>query len=83
MHGGGSEDSVMGFEGLGRALMLMGVILLVLGVLLTFGGRLPGLGRLPGDIVIHRGNFTLYLPLATGILLSVILSIILSVFLKR
>lgn len=74
---------MMGFESLGRGLMLMGVIMLGLGALLTFGGRLPGLGRLPGDIIIQRGNFTLYFPLATGVLVSIILSIILSVFLKR
>jgi len=36
-----------------------------------------GLGRLPGDIVIERENFTLYVPIATGILISIVLSIVL------
>lgn len=71
--------------GMGRLLMALGAILLVLGALLTFGGRLPGLGRLPGDIVIQRENFTLYVPLTTMILVSLALTLIFSLlsYLRR
>ncbi len=63
----------------GKVLMLMGVVLVVLGFLLTFFEKLPlGLGRLPGDIVIKRDNFTFYFPLATSIILSVLFSIFLT-----
>ncbi|MCL6581060.1 MAG: DUF2905 domain-containing protein [Firmicutes bacterium] len=68
---------VPGFDGLGRLLIVMGVLLAVVGVVLVFGGRI-GLGRLPGDILIQKGNTTFYFPLATMILLSVVLSLILS-----
>ncbi len=69
--------------GLGRVLILMGAVLLVLGGLLTLGSRLPGVGRLPGDIYVQRGNFSLYFPLATSILLSIILSLLLAFFRGR
>jgi hypothetical protein len=59
---------------LGRLLIVAGLALAGLGLLLTLGGRIPGLGRLPGDFVLERGNFRLYLPLATSLLLSLLLS---------
>jgi hypothetical protein len=65
---------------IGRALILAGVVLIVLGLLLGVAGRLPWIGRLPGDIVIRRGNFTFYLPLATSILLSLILTLLFSLW---
>jgi len=64
---------------LGGVLILLGVVLLVLGLLFSFGGKLFGLGRLPGDIVVRRGNFTLYFPLATSILLSLLLTLALRI----
>lgn len=65
---------------LGKTLILLGGVLVVVGVLLTLGGKLPWLGRLPGDIVIQRDNFTFYFPLATSILLSVVLSLLFMLF---
>lgn len=65
---------------LGRALVIAGGAILVLGLLLTLGARVPGLGRLPGDIVYRKGNFTFYFPLVTCILLSVALTLLLRVF---
>jgi hypothetical protein len=59
---------------LGRLLIVAGLVLAGLGLLLTLGGKFPGLGRLPGDIVVERGNFRFYLPLATSLLLSLILT---------
>ena len=62
---------------LGKLLVVFGAVLLVVGLLLTLGPKLPGrLGRLPGDIIIRRDNFTLYFPLVTGLLLSVVLSLL-------
>jgi hypothetical protein len=64
---------------LGCTLILLGGILLLLGIALTaFGGL--GLGRLPGDLVYRRGNFTFYFPLMTSILLSIALSLLLWLF---
>jgi hypothetical protein len=59
--------------GIGRVLMLAGGLLFVVGLAFTLLGR-TGLGRLPGDIVIQRGNFSFYFPIVTSILLSLILS---------
>jgi len=59
---------------LGRVLIVVGLVLAALGVLLSLGGKIPGLGRLPGDIVVERGGFRLYIPIATSILLSLIVT---------
>ena len=64
---------------IGRLLIVLGGVLLVAGIALTAAGRL-GLGRLPGDFVYRKGNFSFYFPLMTSILLSVILTLILWVF---
>ncbi len=61
---------------LGKSLIVLGLVIAAVGVLFNFAGKLPWLGRLPGDIYIKRENFTFYFPLATSILISVILSLI-------
>jgi len=61
---------------LGKALILLGGVLLGIGVLFTLGGKLPWLGRLPGDIVIQRDNFSFYFPLTTSILVSVLVAVV-------
>lgn len=66
--------------GLGKLLVIAGAVLVVLGVVLLLSGRIPWLGRLPGDIVVRRENFTFYFPLATSLLISVILSLLLWLF---
>jgi Protein of unknown function (DUF2905) len=64
--------------GLGRGLIVVGLLLVGAGLVVTFGGRLPiRLGRLPGDISIHGRNSSFYFPIATCILLSVLLSLVL------
>ena len=60
--------------------LFIGVIMLVLGGIMLVGGRLFGLGRLPGDIFIQKGNFSFYFPVMTGIILSILLTIILNIF---
>lgn len=69
----------MNISEMGRWLMLAGGALFVVGVLVWLGGRLPWFGNLPGDIVVKRDNFTLYMPLGTMLLLSVLLTIVLNV----
>jgi hypothetical protein len=68
--------------GLGKPLIVIGLVIAALGVVITLAGKLPWLGRLPGDITIKRENFTFYFPLATSILLSLLLSLILWLFRK-
>jgi hypothetical protein len=52
-------------------------VLVVSGLVIQYSDRLSFFGKLPGDIRIERGNFSLYLPLATSILLSILLSVVL------
>lgn len=73
----------MELSGLGRMLVLFGLVLVALGGLLTLADRLPGIGRLPGDFVIRRDGLTLYLPLATSLLLSLLLTLLLNLLLRR
>ena len=63
-------------EIMGRMLVVLGIVITLLGLLLMFWGKIPILGKLPGDIVIKKGNFVFYFPLATSILISVILTLI-------
>ncbi len=63
--------------GIGKSLIIIGLIVAAVGVVLTLAGKVPWIGRLPGDICIKRDNFTFYYPLATSILISVFLSLIL------
>ena len=59
-----------------RWLIVLGVVLVVLGLLWPWLTKV-GLGRLPGDIVVERDNFRLYIPITTSLLISVVLSLIL------
>jgi len=63
--------------GMGKMLIIMGLIIVAIGVLFVLAGKIPWLGRLPGDIYIKKENFTLYFPLATSIIVSIVLSLIL------
>ncbi len=70
---------------LGRIVIILGVVLVVLGSMLWFFGKLPFLGKLPGDVLVKKDNFSLYVPISTMILISIFLSIILTLIsnLKR
>jgi hypothetical protein len=68
---------------LGKLLVGFGVLLVVAGLVLMLVGRVPWIGRLPGDIYVQRGNWTFYFPLATSILVSVVLSLLLYFFGRR
>ncbi len=71
------------FSGLGRALVLVGLLLAAVGLLLTAGVKVPWLGRLPGDVYIKRERFSLYFPIGTSLLLSVVLTILFYLFGRR
>ena len=66
--------------GLGKTLIYLGLLLVVIGLILSLAGKLPWLGHLPGDISIERERFSFYFPLATCIIISVILSLVLYFF---
>ncbi len=68
---------------LGRALIVVGAVMVVAGLVIVFAERVPFLGRLPGDVVIQKKNFTLYFPIATGLLLSLVLTVVLNLWSRR
>ena len=70
----------MEFSGLGRMLVFLGLMLVAVGLVFVLLERLPGIPRLPGDILIRRGNFTFYFPLATSLLISLLLTLLFSLF---
>lgn len=61
-------------------ILFFGLFLAVIGGIMLVGGKLFGLGRLPGDIYIQRGNFSFYFPVVTSIVLSILLTVILNLF---
>lgn len=62
---------------LGRALLVAGLVIAGIGLALTFADRVPFLGRLPGDIRLGGDRVTVYIPIATSILLSIVLTVVL------
>lgn len=72
---------------LGKILLGLGLVMVVLGAVLllasSLSGKVPWIGRLPGDIYIERGNFRFYFPLATSILASIVLTLVLAFFWRR
>jgi len=63
-------------ESIGRTLVIVGLMIAGLGAVLMLGGKIPWIGKLPGDILIERKNFSFYFPLATSILVSLLLSLV-------
>ncbi len=71
------------FGQIGKLIIIAGVVLIAVGVLFLVLGRIPVIGRLPGDLVIRRDNITIYIPLATMLLISLLLTIILNLIFRR
>ena len=65
-----------GIHYVGKLLIVLGVIVIAVGGLLLFSGKIPYIGRLPGDILIQKKNYTFYFPLATSIIISVIITLV-------
>ena len=65
-----------GFPQLGKILVITGIIIAVIGLGLMFFSKIPFFGKMPGDFIIKRDNFTVYIPIMTSIIISIILSLI-------
>lgn len=68
---------------IGKLLLLIGFVLIFIGTVFTIAGKVPWIGRLPGDIFVERKNLTFYFPIATSILISIIVSLLLILFKKQ
>jgi hypothetical protein len=68
---------------IGKIIIVFGLVLTGVGLLLTFFHKIPFLGKLPGDILVQKNNFTFYFPLATSVVLSLVLTLIFYFFNRR
>lgn len=69
-------------DGFGKILVVAGLVLTVLGLLIIFGAKL-GIGRLPGDVFVQKGNFSFYFPIVSSILLSILLTVLFNFINRR
>jgi hypothetical protein len=67
---------------IGKIFLILGGIIIVVGLILTFSQHIPFLGKLPGDIVVKKENFSFYFPIVTFLLISIVLTIIINVVLR-
>jgi hypothetical protein len=74
---------VDGADGVGRLLIIGGVLLAVVGVVIVVAPNIPFLGRLPGDIRIDSGNVKVFIPLGTMLIISLVLTVILNLANRR
>jgi membrane protein implicated in regulation of membrane protease activity len=68
---------------IGKLLIIVGGFVVLVGLFLVLGLRIPFVGKLPGDISVDRGNVHFYFPIATGLLLSVVLTLLLNLFFRN
>ena len=78
------------FPGLGKMIIFIGLGIMIVGIIISLIGKMPSegsgfslLGKLPGDFLIKRDNFTFYFPLTTSIIISIIGSLLLYFFIRR
>jgi hypothetical protein len=64
------------FHSIGKVLIIAGIAFVVIGILLTQFDKIPLIGKMPGDILVKKKNFTFYFPLATSIVISIVLTLI-------
>jgi hypothetical protein len=72
-----------GVQHIGKVLIVTGAVMALVGVVLYLSGRIPWIGRLPGDFLIQRKNYAVYFPLATSIVISLLLSLLFWLFGRR
>ena len=73
----------MDAQQIGRTLMVFGAVLVAIGAVLYFGGRILPLGQLPGDFHFGVENWSVHFPLATCAIISILLSLFLNLFFRR
>ncbi len=73
---------MFGLGALGKMLILLGALIIVIGLLLLIGEKIPWIGRLPVDIIIRKEKFSFYFPITTCILISIILTLLFTLFRK-
>lgn len=75
--------TAVGVESFGRVLVVIGAVILITGLVMILGPRIPILGNLPGDIRIVRENVTIFIPLGTMLVVSIVASVVLALLNRR
>jgi hypothetical protein len=68
---------------IGKLLIFFGIIMILLGLVFTFAGKIPHLGGLPGDIEIHTKRVHFYFPIVTSLLISLVLTVIINLIVRH
>jgi len=71
---------MLGFSFVGKMLIVMGIFLVIIGILMNTGLKIPWIGKLPGDMSVQRENFSFYFPLTSCIIISIILTLLFYLF---
>ncbi|HNW40020.1 MAG TPA: DUF2905 domain-containing protein [Candidatus Omnitrophota bacterium] len=74
---------MLSISDIGRMLIFFGIIMILAGLFFMLAGKIPHLGKLPGDITIHTKNLHLYFPLATSLIISILLTIIINLIFRH
>jgi len=72
-----------GIQHIGKLLLILGIVIALIGALLLLSAKISWLGKLPGDFLVQKKNFTLYFPLATSLLISILLTLLFWFFGRR
>jgi hypothetical protein len=67
---------------IGKMFIILGILLIIMGIALMLGDKIPFIGKLPGDIMIKKERFSFYFPITTSIIISIMLTILFSLFRK-
>ncbi len=73
----------MSLDSIGKMLLFLGIFMVLSGLLFMLAGKIPHLGKLPGDISIHTKRMHFYFPLATSLIISLVLTLIVNIFIRR
>jgi NAD/NADP transhydrogenase beta subunit len=68
---------------IGKFLVAFGSLLVIIGILISFWGSVPVLGKLPGDIFFQKGALRVYLPIMTSVILSIVLTVLVNLLTRR
>ncbi len=69
-------------DSIAKILLIVGGVIVLLGLLILLASHVPFIGKLPGDIIIRKDNFTFYFPIVTFLIISIVLSIIVTLIIK-
>jgi hypothetical protein len=71
------------FQALGKVFIIIGILIVVVGIFMSYSAKIPFIGRLPGDILVQKKNFTLFFPLTSLVILNILIYFLIMLFRKQ